>query len=124
MGKGRQYVVTAAAVAACLGGLSACQLPTPTATRDCAAELRFHGVSYFGVRFTRHPSTRVGKAFEECGNEVVTGAHPVVVWSVPGVSPAQLIARRIPHGRFAVYVATSLPPKERARLLRAISRDH
>jgi hypothetical protein len=85
--------------------------------------LRFHGVTYTGFRryrFTQEQPTRLGSATEVCaGTDVVVG-EPVAIWSFPGWSPSEVIGRRVFPSRFVVYVADSVKPRKRARVLAAI----
>jgi hypothetical protein len=126
----KQLVATVAILTG-LGGVSACRsaIGTSSATGvavigaepDCTSQVRFHGVTYTAYRLTRAHLRKVGVATPTCSGQVVPGAHAVPVWSLGGHSPQRVLLRRTDQGRFAVYVADSLTPTERGRLLRLIT---
>jgi hypothetical protein len=95
------------------------QTPGP----DCAAQLRFHGVTYTGYRryrFTKEHPTRLGSAVPVCAGTTIDAGDPVAIWSFPSWSVSKVIGRQVYPQRYVVYVAESVKPRERARLLAAI----
>jgi hypothetical protein len=92
-----------------------------TSAPDCPAEVRYHGVGYTAYRLIRLEPTRLGHAQPVCaGSRQGAGAGPVTVWRVPGQPPSKVIGRASEDGRYAVYVADSVLPDERARVLTAV----
>ena len=95
-----------------------------TAGHDCPAELRYHGVNYTAYRLTSVQLTRLGRAQPVCGEtRQGTAEGPVTVWRFPGQSASKLIGRVSNDGRFAVYVADPVLPRDRTRVLAAVRSD-
>jgi hypothetical protein len=118
---------TVALTAACDSSASvgtAAKAQVRTAGHDCPAELHYHGVNYTAYRLTRVQPTRLGQAQPVCGETGQgTGAGRVTVWRFPGQSASKVIGRASSDGRFAVYVADSVLPVERTRVLAAVRSD-
>lgn len=103
---------------AAVGLTAACDSSPPSAGLDCPAQLRFHGVTYTGYRFTGEQATKLGYATQPvCGETDLDAGERVAIWSFPGRSPSQVIGSPGYHGRLVVYVANSVKPRERAQIL-------
>ena len=100
------------------------QTEVRTVGPDCPAELRYHGVNFTAYRLTRAEPTRLGRAQPVCGKTRQTsGAGPVTVWRFPGQSPSKVILRARYDVRYLVYVADSVLPGERRRVLAEVRSD-
>ena len=100
---------------------AACDSSPPSAGLDCPSQLRFHGVTYTGYRFTGERATRLGHGTRPvCGETDLDAGESVAVWSFPGRSPSKVIGSPGYHGRLVVYVANSVKLRERAQILAAI----
>ena len=95
-----------------------------TAAFDCAAQLRYEGVSYTAYRLTKVQPSRLGDAQRVCGRSPQRiGEGPVTVWRFPGLPATQVLGTASANGRFAIYVADSVPPGERSRIVAALRSD-
>ena len=120
----RRDIATAVAIAATVGVTAACGASSQTSEPDCASQLRFRGVTYTAYRVTHQHPTKVGFATPTCSGKPVADGHRVAVGAFPGHSPSNVLGRQSVDGRFAIYVADSVTPGERSRILAAVSIRH
>lgn len=91
---------------------------------DCPAQLRYNAATYTAFqryRFAHEQPTKLGSATPVCVGTTITAGDPITIWSLPGEPPAEVIGRRVYPKRFVVYVADSVKPSDRARILVAVA---
>ncbi len=117
---------------ACGAGAAPGSAPDSATAADCAAQVRFHGAVYTGYGSTGHPGVRAGTAdladCQDVGLDPAGSVWPddptqVAVWSVRGYSSDEVLAVRLSRDLVEVFVADSLPSRERDGVLRAFTRE-
>ena len=118
----------AAAVLALAGCATAVTGGTQGAA-DCTSQVRLGGVVYSGYGSTERPATRHGEADRAECDDLGADAHgsffprhpaQVAVWSFAGHPPEEVLGVRRAGGAFEVFVAESLPDRDRDRVLRRL----
>lgn len=101
----------------------------PAAAADCTSQIRTHGVIYTGYAYTQTRAVRYSTADEaDChdlgpdaeGSVFSDTPKQVAVWTFRGYSPDEVLGVRFDNKSFAVFVAESVAPHDRNRILQQL----
>jgi hypothetical protein len=86
--------------------------------------LRYNGATYTAIqrfRFAHEQPAKLGSATQVCARTAIAAGDTLTIWSLPGKPPTRVIGTRVYPRRWVVYVADSVKPSGRTRILAAVA---